>query len=168
MSLVMMMKRVGIAIAAVLGLLLLPRAAAAADAIELQSVRVDLIRFFDGGHDPLITQNGQEGRALGDQLDLHVDVDMFRYFFWNSTVHSLTDKRLHGGDEAGQFREINLQMQLGIRVLPVLDFYYWHSSAHVLDSVYTGGHFPVQDGLGITFKIYEAPSGAKRSLIGGK
>jgi len=152
-------------VAAVLGFLGFPRSAAA-EAIELQSVRVDYIRFFDGAHDPLITQNGQENRGLGAQLDLHVDVDLFRYFFWNSTVHSLTDTRLEGGDGAGQFREVNLQMQFGLRLFSVLDLYYWHSSEHLLDAVYTGGHWPVQDGLGFTLKLYQAPSGAKHSLIG--
>lgn len=153
-------------VAAVLGFLGFPRSAAA-DGLELQSVRVDYIRFFDGAHDPLITQNGQKGRALGAQLDLHVDVDVLRYFFWNSTVHSLTDRRMHNGEEAGQFREVNLQMQFGLRLLSVLDVYYWHSSTHLLDATYTGGHFPVQDGLGLTLKLYQAPAGAKHSLIGG-
>jgi hypothetical protein len=160
------MMKVGIAIAAVLGVLLISRAAAA-DVMELRSARVDYIHFFDGGHDPLITQNGQENRALGIQLDLHVDVDVLRYFFWNSTVHSVTDKRIYTGDAAGQFREVNLQMQFGLRVFPVLDVYYWHSSAHMLDNIYTGGHWPVQDGIGATLTIYQAPSGAKHSLIGG-
>jgi hypothetical protein len=141
-----------------IGIMGLASCPARADTFELRSLRVDAIRFFDGGHDPLLTESGQEGRGLGAQLDLHMDVDVFRYFFWNSTVHSLADRRIFAGDEAGQFRLINLQMQFGLRLFSVLDIYYWHSSAHLLDTTYTAGHWPVQDGVGITLKIYESPA----------
>lgn len=155
-------KRVALAVV----LALLVSCPARAEVLELRSLRVDAIRFFDGGHDPLVTQNGQKGRALGEQLDLHVDVDVLRYFYWNSTVHSVTDRRIRDSDAAGQFRTVNLQMQFGVRLFPLLSVYYWHSSTHLLDSVYTGGHWPVQDGIGACLTIYSAPTGAK-PLIGG-
>jgi hypothetical protein len=120
--------------------------------IELDEIRVDYMKFADGGRDPALT-NGTD-RELGMLLDLNVHTTLFKYGYWRTLVHSYTTNYAdtHKPD---QFKLIGLNMELGVRVTNWLDIYYSHYSQHLLDmpSEAIGG-YPMNDGVGIHLYIY--------------
>lgn len=127
---------------------------------ELQEVYVTYRSFLPGGTEPMITQNpALPDRALGNELDLTVNINLFKYLYWNNTVHSLTDRQAGAPTDPGQFRMVGLEMGLGIdlmrlwEVLPV-SVGYAHYSRHVLDAPYGLGHSPVEDSIEIKLHIY--------------
>lgn len=125
---------------------------------ELQQVALTYRSFFDGGVDPLITENPYlPNRAMGKELNLNVDTNILNYFYWNSVVHSMTDHEV--GSDSGQFRMVGLEFGLGLDVrriwegLPVQVGYH-HQSLHTLDSA-SPYHFPVQDSVELKIFVYE-------------
>lgn len=126
------------------------------DGLELQEVSLHYKRFWDGGRDPLVTQNGLDGRAMDKELNLDINVDILRYFYWNNTVHSMTDRTIDGGN--GQFRVIGWNYKLGARIFPSFHIQYEHFSQHLLDTTYAHGGFPVQDSVGFVLYIYSSSS----------
>lgn len=126
-----------------------------ADWLEIDSATVTYRSFLPGGSDPLITQNPyQANKAMGKELNLDLNMDLFKYLYWNNTIHSMTDQPVNASD--GQFRMIGLEFGLGVdlrrvsRQLP-FSFGYYHYSRHLLDTA-SPTHFPVLDA--IEFKIY--------------
>lgn len=120
--------------------------------ISLDEIRVDYINYFPKGRDPLITENGLEGRELGKSLSINIESTLLKYGYWNTLVHSATDS--YSDTHAnGQFRSVGLQMELGIRPFSFLDLFYYHHSQHVLDTELPY-RFPVADGVGIHIYIY--------------
>lgn len=124
--------------------------------IDLHEVSVDYKSFLPGGHDPLITDNGLPNRTLGIGLDLNVNMDIGHYFYWDNTIHSVTDQV--GSDGTGQFREVGLEFGTGLDVrkitpyLPVTVGYY-HYSQHCLDCTYPW-HSPVKDAIEVKLYLY--------------
>lgn len=144
-------------------LLYLGGEADAADWLELQKVDLDYKSYYPGGVDPLITENPSlPGRTLGKALNLEVNTNIFDYFYWNSTIHSMTDEVFNadGSSNPGQFRMVGLEMAVGIDLrtvygeLPVSIGYY-HYSRHVLDTDNGLGPFPREDALEIRIHIYD-------------
>lgn len=131
--------------------------------IKLSELSMDYISFFPGGYDPMITQNGLKDRALGKQLDLNLNFDIFKYLYWDNKIHSMTDKRLIGSDTADQFRLIGWNFRFGARPLSYLEIGYWHFSQHLLDTTYEHGHWPVQDGIQI--KLYILKPKTREGLL---
>ena len=127
--------------------------------VELREVSVDIIHALPGGTDPLITQNQNlTPRGIGNHLELLMDTSLFRYFYWDSRIHSTTDIVIDqdGTTSAGQFREVGLEMRLGVQLFEGARLGYYHHSVHLLDTDYSGGHFPVEDGLEFKFTIFRS------------
>lgn len=131
------------------------------ESLSLRSLTIDAKNFFPGGQDPLITGNGIGNRTLGQELNLIIQADVVKYLYWDSTVHSATDRvlNLDGTTSPGQFRMVGLEMGLGVDFrrlfpwLPVrLGLHHW--SKHALDTTYPW-HFPVQDGVQLQIILYE-------------
>lgn len=137
------------------GIILLSVSTAFADDVELKEVSISYKDFLGGGRDPLITQNGLDNRALDKEINLNINVDIYDHFYWNNTVHSMTDRVATGG--AGQFRVIGWNYKLGARLFSSFHIQYEHFSQHLLDTTYVHGGFPVQDSLGFVFYIYSKP-----------
>lgn len=101
--------------------------------------------FFPGGRDPLITSNSQANRSLGQELDVNMDFDLFKYGYWNNLIHTKTDKPNYPSvGPAGQFRDVGWEFELGLRATSWLSGGYHHHSQHVLDGYLPTG-YPVED-----------------------
>lgn len=118
--------------------------------IEMQDVYVNYKQFFQGGRDPLITNNGLDGRLLDKELNLHFDMDVLKYGYWHNMVHSMTDQDERGH---GQFRVVGWNFQAGVHLGSYLDVQYEHYSQHLLDASLPYA-FPVQDSIGIVLHLY--------------
>lgn len=114
--------------------------------VELDEVKIQYKDFFPGGSDPLITQNGLPNRTLGKELNFILNSNVLDYGFFNNTVHSMTDEIINSGGR-GQFRTVAWSFQFGVRLSTFLNVAYAHRSEHLLDTVYSQGHFPVNDAL---------------------
>lgn len=146
------------------GTMLLSSDSRSSEWLELQKVDLTYRSFFPGGTDPLITENPSlPGRTLGKELDLEVNSNVFDYFYWNSTVHSMTDEVFSSdglSSNPGQFRMVGLEIGIGVDLrkvsseLPVSIGYY-HYSRHVLDATYGSGPFPREDALEVKVHIYD-------------
>ena len=123
-----------------------------AEFIELDKLSVEYRDYFDGGSDPLITNNGIPNRTLGKGLDFNLDTNIFSVLYWNNKVHSMTDEIVNSGGK-GQFRAIGWKFDLGVRATPYLNIYYRHHSQHLLDASLPY-HFPVNDSVGIELIIF--------------
>ncbi len=116
-------------------------------------------RSFDGGVDPLLTQNPlQPDRSLDKSLDLVVNTDVFEMFYWNNTVHSMTDKSTTNG--SGQFRMVGLEWALGIDFQRIwegipISFGRYHYSRHLLDTEWGLGHFPYEDSWELKLRLFQ-------------
>ena len=130
--------------------------------IELQEASVDYKYFTPKGRDPLITGNGLKNKELGNELNLNVNTDFLKYFYFNNLVHSMTDRdaTTHTG---GQFRVVGLNMVVGVRVAPFLYLYYDHFSKHVLDHHNVNDSFPVKDSF--AFKLFLYGKDKKESIF---
>lgn len=120
------------------------------NAFELRQVDISLERFFSGGVDPLVTQNGLPNRTMGERLALNVNTTFFKYFYWDNYVHGTTDRYLDSGS-AGQFRSVGLQMRLGINLFDNVQIGYKHHSQHTLDTTYINGPWPREDSIELKF-----------------
>lgn len=132
---------------------------AKSDLIEVSSIYVDYKSFFSDGVDPLLTQT-VPNRTLGKELNLVIETDVLQYFYWNSTIHSDTDKVVNsdGSTSGGQFREVGLEMSFGFDFrrlwigVPITAGYY-HYSRHILD--YEESYpFPREDAIQIKLYLY--------------
>lgn len=102
----------------------------------------------------MIQDSGLFNRQADKYVGLSVDTAVMHYFFFNSLVHGTSDEPI-SGPGYGQFRTVGWQYQLGIYVTEFLTVQYEHHSQHMLD--YSGGnHFPVENSLGFTLKLYES------------
>ena len=141
--------------------LLYEQPAPAAELIQLRELSITARQFLPGGSYPPITDNGLPDRQLDKELGLHMDVDVLRYGYWTSDIHSMTDRTSTG---RGQFRLVGLEFGAGIRLAPGLELGYWHYSAHELDGI-SPWHFPLQDAVQFKFYIYRLDY--RPSIIGG-
>jgi len=140
-----------------LALALCPFQAVASDwsAVQLHDAYVQYTRYFDGGRYPLITNAGNPEGRLGHELNLSLNLDIFKYGLWDSTVHSMTDQ--------SQFRLVGLESRLGARITPNVEINYYHYSQHSLDYSFPWG-FPVQDGVQLRL-YFQKSADARRSLF---
>lgn len=134
-----------------------------ADVIELQEVNIDTIRFFDGGVDPLVTQNGLPNRNVDYHFELALDTNILEYIYWDNKIHSDTDRIItwNGDTVGGQFRTIGLEFHLGLNISDNLKFGYYHHSVHLLDTHSAQGDFPREDGLEMKFILYKSKTPGK-------
>ncbi len=122
--------------------------------IELRETTIAYRSFLPGGSDASITDNGLSNKTLGEEVNLHVNVDFARYFYLNNRVHGTTDKDATTG-EGGQFRMIGWNYSLGVRLSSYLNVEYEHHSQHALDHTLPR-HFPLEDSIGFKLFIYKA------------
>lgn len=129
------------------------------DIFEVHEVTVIYRSYQPGSVNPLITQNPLEpDRVLDKGLDLEINTNVLNYLYWDSTVHSLTDKSATNG--SGQFRKVGLEYRVGVDlqrlwdVIP-LSIGWWHYSEHLLDTQWGLGHFPIQDAVEFRLKLYQ-------------
>lgn len=137
-------------------LLLIASPAQSWELIEAKRVDLTYIDFFEGGRDPLVTQNGLPGRGLGKRVSLNLDVDVATVFYFNNYVHGTTDKNLASG--GGQFRKVGWQSEIGVRISPQFEAFFTHHSQHVMDTPYLiGDRWPCEDGVGFRIKLLGSP-----------
>jgi hypothetical protein len=149
---------IGTVLAVGIGLLFLTSIKARADFLELREANVECYHLWDGGVDPLITQNRNvPNRTLGERVALNLSTRLNSFVYWDSRVHSSTDRILlaNGGSQTGQFRLVGLELSLGLQVTDGLRIGYYHHSQHVLDAMSSFGPFPREDGLEIKFLLYK-------------
>lgn len=127
--------------------------------LSLRTLSINAKDFAVNGRDPLVTSNGLQYRALGQEYDLGVEIDLLKYLYFNSIIHSATDRSVDPNTGAighGQFRVVGLEYGIGVDLrrleanIPVT-FGYYHYSQHELDNTLSYG-YPVKDA--IEFKVY--------------
>jgi len=131
---------------------------AQAGSIELQSVTLNYINYFKDGVDPLLSQNGLPNKSPGQHLSLGINTNLFSYIYWDSLVHSGTDRNLNedGSTTPGQFRVVGLIMRLGISLTDQIQIGLFHHSQHLLDTTYAHGPWPRVDGLELRINLYQS------------
>lgn len=125
---------------------LIPAASADFKLIEPDEVTINYRKYFDGGRDPILTQN-LPGTKLGDTVQIILNTNVLKYAYW--------DNRVHGDTDNTQFRLVGWESKLGINILPYLSVEYYHHSQHVLDASWHHGGFPVMDAFSINIKIID-------------
>lgn len=131
-------------------LLLLPLKAYAWHLIELDEVSSEYRHYLRPNYNAYFPQEEKDG------LNLRLDSTVAKYFIWNSEVHGTSD------DAA--YRQIGLQMSVGVRVSRYLDLTLNHHSQHLLDEGDAWGrHFPCENWVGV--KIYFYRQDRKETLI---
>jgi hypothetical protein len=109
--------------------------------------------YFAGGRDRLLSQNGLPDRQPGQELSLTLKTDFLTYGYWDSLIHGGTDHDVVNG--GGQFRDIGLQLRLGVRPFQWLEVGYYHHSQHLLDTGSELG-FPVLDGWELNINLFKS------------
>lgn len=123
------------------------------DMVELDKLELEAHTFTPGSRDVYITQNPNlPGVELGQQYNLTMNLGLFDWFYWDNKVFSRTDRDVASG--WGQFRYVSWQWSFGVRLTENLMFEYMHRSQHLLDVPYPAP-YPLENGLGIRFTIYE-------------
>jgi hypothetical protein len=122
---------------------------AAVEPFKMQRTYINYKDILKNGHNPLMTG----GSVATKEINLHLDTDVFKYFYYNNMIWSLWDQH--------QVRWIGWNFKIGARVLPFLDLQYEHFSKHILDKEYPfrwpeGQRFPVEDSIGFNLYLYRA------------
>lgn len=133
-------------------ILILSNTCLANDFIQLQEVKIGFMNFFPGGRDAMINNNGLTDKEPAQQLDLNINTNIYKWGYFNSLVHSLTDRDTITG--ASQFRLVGLNLELGVRINKYIDVFYWHYSSHLLDTKYYWGGYPLLDSVGVHIYLY--------------
>lgn len=121
----------------------------AAWSAELKKLDITYQRFHQSNIIPeMYPHKAKEGLSLG------FDVSLYGPFYWNNVVHALTD--------AGQYRLIGWQFELGVSPWQSLDLFYIHHSQHLLDSHHPFVKFPVNDSLGLRWRLFTNENGGGR------
>lgn len=121
--------------------------------IEMNEVFLSYRQYLPGSSDPLINDNSLPNRLMDKGIDLSVNLNLFRYLYWENTVVSLTDKGANG--ENGQFRLVGWNYRLGVNLTDYLQVGYYHFSKHLLDTTvpFSSG-FPVQDAVEVKINLF--------------
>lgn len=130
-------------------LLLLNPIAAKADALELEDINLQYKTFWDGGRDSDITDNGL-GHFMDKELNLQMNFNVFEYFYWDNTIHSMTDRAPNGDT---QFRLVGWNYRLGLHITDYIDFGYNHFSKHFLDYQGPNG-FPLENSWELNIHLF--------------
>ena len=127
--------------------------ASVAPAIELNSLSLKWRSYLSPGRDALIFPHEHK-----DALELGVDMDVLRYFYWDARVYGITDD--------AQYRAVGLNSHIGLRFSDTFRAEYEHTSEHILDDTHSYlPKFPVSDAFVIIIDIYK-PRRERKSLLG--
>lgn len=124
------------------------------EGITLREVSIDYRSYFPGGTDAILKTTNIPNQQLDKKLDLHVNMDVLEYLYWDNMISSTTDKYPNGG---GQFRVVGWNFRFGIRITNNIQLGYFHYSQHLLDVLGTQ-HFPVEDAIQFKITIYRRES----------
>lgn len=124
--------------------------------IELEQVYVNFKQYSQDTREPLLELNGPPGSHADKGLELHLDTNFYRYFYWHNVVHGTTDQ--------WGFRTVGWFFTAGVRLTDSLELQYEHHSQHVLD--YQGPNpFPLEDSIGINLYLYRGKPTNKDSVF---
>lgn len=133
--------------------------AEAFDVFQVEEVTVIYRKFVSGSEEPLITQNPAiPEREMNEEVNLTVNSSVLKYFYWDNTVHSMTDKS--STDGSGSFRRVGWEWGLGVDLqriwgpLPVSIGRY-HYSQHILDGQWGLGHTPLENAWELRLRLYK-------------
>lgn len=129
--------------------LLLCSSSGQSDWLSVTDLSLDFVQYFPKGRSPLVTGNDLPNRELGQRIGVNFELATGP-FYWGNRVQGVTDRDRDVG--GGQFRQVGWQFEVGARLIPQIDVFYYHHSQHVLDHEYKPG-FPVEDGVGFRLKI---------------
>ncbi len=110
--------------------------------LELRETSLNYKYFVHPGRDPLFINEHHK-----EELNLHLNLDVFKYLFINNMVHSKTSP--------SQYRVVGLNSKIGVHVTKHVDIQYEHFSKHLLDKKHEYmNKFPVEDSIGINLIFY--------------
>lgn len=118
---------------------------------ELREASINYKYFHASGRDPYLYRH-----KLKEGLSLNLDIDLGKGFFWDSLIETKTDP--------GSYRYIGYNFKLGFRLIPSLDIQYEHFSKHLMEDKYPHMGFPVEDSLGLKWRVFTRPE-PRRSLF---
>jgi hypothetical protein len=121
-------------------------ASRASEIIHLQELSLQYGRYRDGGRTSLF--DGPK-----EQIDLNLDWTVFRFLYFQNTVHSWTD--------SGNFKQIGWEYSFGVHVFGGLDIGLYHFSQHLLDT--PNPRTPQE--TAIYFKLYIYSSDKRNSVF---
>jgi hypothetical protein len=113
---------------------------------QLQDVYLDYQHETTVGFDPVLQTLNDPNVTLNNHLDLHLDLDVFKYFYWNNKINTTSDQ--------SNFRVIGWEYALGVRLFPFLEAGYFHHSQHILDMPDVQ-HFPLENAIQIKLIFYD-------------
>lgn len=116
--------------------------------LELDELKVDWQRYYFPNFNPYYPS------PKNDEISLTARAVIGKVFFW--------DTQIHGWSDSAQYRQVGLEVKLGLQVTRHLDLYYRHHSQHLLDKE-GPNHFPVEDAFGVT--LYFVRGGAIRKGV---
>jgi hypothetical protein len=91
-----------------------------------------------------------------EAVNLGVEMDLFRVFYWNSEIQSLTT--------SSKYESVGLDTRLGLRLFESLEVGWFHKSQHVLDRKHSYmPKYPSEDAIQIKIFIYSDKN--RRSLF---
>jgi hypothetical protein len=114
-----------------------------ADVLELKEASATYTKYHSNNRSAYFPQ------AMKDGLQMQIKSDILTYGFFNSRVHGTTDD--------GQYRQIGLEVDLGVRLTKYFDVFYNHHSQHLLDTTDSYGRgFPVSDSINVKLYFYRS------------
>lgn len=131
-----------------------------AQAFEL--VKLDTLAL-DYRNYTMVNPNGHEAMTYPnppkEAINLEMNLDVVYAFYFDSVVESMTTD--------SQFRDIGLQLRLGVRITDYLEIGLLHHSQHQLDrdQQLPMGHFPESDSVQIKLYIFRANPSGRGSLF---
>lgn len=122
--------------------------------VKLNLVELKWRNYTSDGRDLLIYPQTHR-----EAVELSLDTDVFRYFYFDSSVLGIQDD--------SQYRGLSFTSHVGVRLFDWLRLEHEHNSQHVLDGqIATLPRFPVYDSFTLVFTIYRAAAPQRPSLLG--
>jgi len=119
--------------------------------VEIKDLYIEFKQFTPDSRNPMITNNGIPNRIMDKEINLHLDMDILRYLYFENMIHSMTDAPIDGG--CGQFKVIGWNFRVGIHIWKYIDLQFEHYSQHSLDNVLPF-NFPMENSIGVKIYIY--------------
>lgn len=109
-------------------------------ASEIKSANISYNRFI--GSNRFLELPAEE---VKDKINLSLNIDLIGPVYWNNNVFMLTTP--------GRVAWIGYQFEVGVNILNRWFVYYEHISQHSADKTPAYGFFPVNDSIGISWRI---------------
>jgi hypothetical protein len=122
-------------------LMLVPVNAWTGQMIEARELSLTYRKFHDSSRHPLLYRTKPDSG-----IDLDVNMDIARYFFWDNKIHALMDQH--------QYRLVGWNFKVGLRVFQSLEVQYEHHSQHLLEDRYPYAPYPLEDSIGFKLILF--------------